>query len=175
MRTFSRWMPASPPPKISWAGWLILAGLGASAVPSVVRHPGAAIVVLAALGTYVWNAHRSELRRLKTQTAARPGESICTFARGLPRTVDPWIVRAVSDALRPYVTYPGGRMPLRAADSFTADIRMDPDDLEDIVDRLALRTGRSLQGTERNPYVGRVATVGDLVLFLNEQPRASAT
>ncbi len=175
MASFSRWMPPSPTPQTAWTGWFILASLGAAAVPSLVRHPGKAVLVIAALGTYVWSARRSEVRRLRARTAARPGESICTFARGLARTADPWIVRAVYDALGPYVTYPDGRMPLRATDSFASDIQMDPDDLEDIVDRVALRTGRSLQSTEANPYVGRVATVGDLVLFLHEQPRASAT
>jgi hypothetical protein len=49
---------------------------------------------------------------------------------------------------------------------------LDPRELHDVARDIAERTGRRLEGAERNP-VRPVATVGDLVRFFAHQPRAS--
>ena len=53
---------------------------------------------------------------------------------------------------------------------------LDEDDLDlDLVEEIAQRTSRSLDGYESNPYYGKVTTARNLVLFFNYQDRASAT
>jgi hypothetical protein len=47
---------------------------------------------------------------------------------------------------------------------------LDVDDVEDLIVDVALRAGRSLEQTERNPHYGKVRTVFDVVLFVNAQP-----
>ena len=48
---------------------------------------------------------------------------------------------------------------------------MDEDDIDlDLAEIVAVRTGRSLENCENNPYFGNVSTLGDLVRFFNAQP-----
>jgi hypothetical protein len=178
MRKFSRWMPPAANPPMTLAGWFVLVGLAAAAVAAIVAWPNAmglgivALLIFVLVGTYAGN------RRLRRLAAERAGEDIGTFARAFDRRAepfDPWVVRATWDALQPYVTFRGGRVPLRPTDRLVDDLCIDPDDIDfDLVKEVAERSGRSLDQPETNPYYGRVDTVGDFVRFISCQRRAAA-
>jgi hypothetical protein len=146
---------------------LLAAGLLAAAIFSTGGRVVLGIVLLIAL-------HRTwDDRRLRRLAMTRPGESICTFARAFDRRkTDFWIVRAVYDELRPYCTFRGGQFPVRRTDSLTDDLYIDGDDLEGIARDAAIRVGRVFENLEANPWYGRVATVGDMVAFVQHQPKA---
>jgi len=55
-------------------------------------------------------------------------------------------------------------------DNLQSDLRLDADDLDDLVADMAQRARRSLADTSANPLFGKVTTVGDLVEFLQTQP-----
>jgi hypothetical protein len=115
-------------------------------------------------------------RQMRAVAAHRPGEDIGSFARAFNRRrpdFDPWVIRAVWDALEPYRTFRGGVAPLRASDRLESF--MDLDDLDDVIlSEVAERSGRSLDNLAVNPRYGHVETVGDLVEFFWEQPRKAA-
>ncbi|HET9479040.1 MAG TPA: hypothetical protein VFO72_06845 [Pyrinomonadaceae bacterium] len=112
---------------------------------------------------------RLRLRRLAEQ---RMGESICTFVRSFDRhVVDPWVIRAMYEEFHAYFD---GALPIRAADRIEEDLRMDWDDVDDLLSDVALRAGRSLDRIESNPLYGQLRTVADLVLFLMHQPKCGA-
>jgi hypothetical protein len=49
---------------------------------------------------------------------------------------------------------------------------VDAEDLDDVLAaEIAQRTGRSLSGSENNPYYGKVVTVEDLIRFFCAQPK----
>ena len=109
------------------------------------------------------------LRRLAEQ---RLGESICTFVRAFDRrVVDPWVIRAVYEE---FCDYYNNTLPIRAADRIEEELRMDREDLEDLVKDIALRVGRSMEYKESNQIFGQVRNVGDVVLFLAHQPPVGA-
>jgi len=112
---------------------------------------------------------RRDRERFRELSAARSGESICTFARSFERRkVDTWVIRAVYEELQEYV---GRGLPIRSQDRLQEDLRIDDDDLDmDLAVNIAKRTGRSLKAVSANPYFGRVHTVEELVLFFNSQP-----
>ena len=129
-------------------------------------------VVLAMLGIY---ANWRENRRLKSLAAERPNEGICTFSRSFDRKrIDTWIIRAVYEELQFSLDYSKGTCPLTASDRFEEDLKIESEDLEDLVDIIAQRTGRSLENPENNPYYDKVSTVKDLVLFINYQPKLNS-
>ena len=70
-----------------------------------------------------------------------------------------------------YVSERGKPFPLRPGDRIYQDLRVHPDEIEDIVRDAAERTRRSFDDCERNPLYGQVETVGDAVLFLNHQQK----
>ena len=47
------------------------------------------------------------------------------------------------------------------------------EDLDEVAEELAVKAGRQWADLESNPLYGQVTTVGDLVLFLNRQPKAA--
>lgn len=115
-------------------------------------------------------SNRREKQRLQTLVSAREGESICHFARSFDkRKTDTWIIRAAHQELqaflRPFVAF-----PVRASDSLMGDLGLNVDDVDDLIADVAMRAGRSLEHTERNPYYGKVSTVSDIVLLVNAQP-----
>jgi hypothetical protein len=116
-------------------------------------------------------------RRLRRLVAERPREDIGTFARAFDRrgeSFSPHVVRAVWDALEPYVSLKGSRVPLRPTDRIDRDLHIDWDDIEMILSEVAERTGRSTDGIEANPWYGRLSTVGDMVRLLSAQPPRQA-
>jgi hypothetical protein len=122
------------------------------------------IAGLMVLGTLVQHRQRNQLRAL---AASRPGESLCSFARGFDyRNTDTWIVRAVYEELQKYLASDCTEFPIRPDDRLAEDLRIDNDDLElDLAKQIAERTGRSLKDTKKNSYYGNVKTVRDLVGF----------
>ena len=173
MRKFSRWMPPAARQFLHPAAWLVVAGLAAAFVGTAIAWPYQTAGVCAFLAALIVVTTLSQHSRLRELAAGRAGEDIGTFARGLDRRTqpfDPWVVRATWDALRPLVSYPGGRVPLRPTDSLVDDLRIDPDLIEDEYFEIAERAGRCLDGIEANPHLHKVRTVGDLVRLVSAQP-----
>ena len=111
---------------------------------------------------------KNHLSKLAVQ---RQGESICNFARDADsHTHDTWVIRAVYEQTQSYLMPEFQSLPLKWHDSFEQDLKMDADDVEDIVLEVAERTGRNLTETAENPMHGKVNTVGDLVIFMVAQP-----
>ncbi len=132
----------------------------------------ALVVALAVITVYT---NKKQNQKLREMAEKRANEGICTFARSFERNqVDTWILRAVHEEFQHYMKFPEGTCPLRASDRFEKDLKIDPDDIEDLIPVVAQRTGRSLEHTEKNPFFGKIETVGDFVLFINNQPRVNA-
>ncbi|MYM69161.1 hypothetical protein GTP45_20300 [Pseudoduganella sp. FT55W] len=113
--------------------------------------------------------NEEHLRRL---TREREGESICEFAREFDtRQVDTWIIRAVYEQLQCHLSHVHPAFPIRARDRLKEDLQLDDVDLDiDIAQEVEQRTGRSLDGSDSNPYFGKVETAADLVMFFQGQP-----
>jgi hypothetical protein len=171
MRKPSRTMPPKPSRPMTWTGALVLSLLGAGLVSLLCFVPALlALIVAILLATVAMTFGQS--RRLARLSADRQGESICSFARSFEcREVDTWIIRAVFEALQPYCRFGRGTLPLRPTDDLDGDLRIDPEDLEDLAGDIAYRTGRSLEDRVKNPLYGNVKTVSDLVIFFANQPR----
>jgi hypothetical protein len=128
-----------------------------------------AVLILIVAGIS-WPLSLIENHRQQRMQADRQAESLCTFARSFDcRTTDTWIVRAVYEEIARFVEY-----PIRADDHLERDLKIDPEDIEFIVEVVADRTSRSLEGYEANPFYGRMSTVRDLVRFFADQPRQRA-
>ena len=114
-------------------------------------------------------------RRLSRLAAERQGESICTFARSFDyRVIDTWIIRAVFEELQPWCKSGRLVMPLRAEDDLEGGLKIDLEDLDDLLLDIADRSRRSTEDCDRNPFFGKVKTVSDLVSFLMHQPSTKA-
>lgn len=97
----------------------------------------------------------------------RRRESICTFARQFDcRQVDTRVLRAVYEELFAMFSF-----AVRPQDRLKKDLWLYDDDIDEIGEDCAARSRRSLRCTDRNPLDGHVETVGNLVAFLNHQPR----
>lgn len=162
-RRFSRWMPPRQTPPLTPGQKLLM--VAAAPVWMTVL---ALTLPIAGVASVFMDRRMARLRD------ERPGEGICTFARSFGRDVDPWIIRAVHQELLLYADLPGGPLPIRATDRLYDVLHIDGEELEDIARDVAQRTGRALDGAERNPLYGRVETVGDLVRFFAYQPRTRA-
>jgi len=113
----------------------------------------------------------ADTRRLRRIAAGRPNDSICTFARAFDcRSTDTAVVRAVYEELQHNFTYATPAFPFRPSDHFYSKLKLDPEDLEDIIQTIAHRTGRTLEGSEANPLFGHVQTIHDLIQFFISQP-----
>ena len=177
MPGFSRWIPPMPKGRTSPIAMLLLGLVGATLLAAFVYFPAGrfilALLIVVGVGSSLYLD-----RYYRRLAAVRVGEDIGTFARALDRrspSFDPWVVRAVWEALQPYVTYRGGRVPLRPTDELVEQLHVDPEDLELVIlPEVAWRAGRSLDGITENPRRGRVATVGDLIDLVAFQPRRGA-
>ena len=175
MRKFSRWMPPATRRKAPVSGWLFLAVLIAAALAATISWPVPAAVIASAFVAISLAINRVTSRRLHCLAVERPGEDIGSFARAFDRRAepfDPWVVRATWDALKPYLEFNGGRVPLRPTDRL--DLLIDPEDLAfEVYEEVAARTGRSVDLDQANPMFGKVVTVGDFVKFVTLQPRVA--
>jgi hypothetical protein len=158
-------MPALASRPVGLGCKVILGAMLIGAICLVVIYPAILVLVgiFAILGCLATVEDNRRVRRLAVERAC---ESICTFARSFDyRNIDTWIIRAVFEEIGE------SRFPIRAEDRLTADLRIDPDDLEDLVEAIAERTGRPLENVEDNPLFGKVATVRRVVEFFTHQPR----
>jgi len=156
-----------------------LIGFIAVALAVVLFQPWYLVVIAGiALLIIVWSAIEQPKveKHFINLSKDRTGLSICEFARAFdPKIVDTWIIRAVYEQLQ--AALPTKQLvPIKASDTLVETLLLDEDDLElDLVEEIAQRTGRSLEGYENNPYYGKVTTAQNLVLFFNNQARAAAT
>ena len=170
--TASRFMPpVAVRPPLRWPARCFLAVMAVAFMAVFWTHSVAVGGSLLALGSLVAVLSRCEALRLARMTQGRAGESICQFARSIDcRRVDSWVVRAVYEELQRSLSA-AVVVPLRVTDNLQRDLRLDPDDLDDLVVDMAQRARRSLADTSANPLFGKVTSVGDLVEFLQAQPR----
>lgn len=116
--------------------------------------------------------NRREKRRFEEMCSIRDEESICNFARSFStRHLDTWVIRAAYQEIQQLVKSYILAFPVRASDLLVDDLRIDADDIDDLLVDVAFRSGHSLDETASNPFYGHVKTVRDLVLFVNAQPR----
>lgn len=175
-KTASRFMPpvaVSPP--LRWPARCFLAAMAVAFVAVFWKRPVAVGGSLLALGSLVAVLSRREALHLARMAQSREGESICQFARAIDcRRVDTWVVRAVYEELQRSLSAVVA-VPLRVTDHLQRDLGLDADDLDELVADMAQRARRSLADTSANPLFGKVTTVGDLVEFLQAQPRLPAS
>lgn len=174
-------MPKWAPPPEGRGSRIVAALFIALAVALIVswaalvwRSPLLAIgcLVLAVVWEYIkGRPHRRHLRAL---AEARHGESasICSFVRGLPiRSLDTWVVRATFEQLRTLSEVIWDGMPVRPSDKLHDDLWIDDGDLFEMLEVIALRSGRSSKNYHLNPFYSKVTTVADLINFVCAQPR----
>uniref|UniRef100_Q0HR72 Uncharacterized protein n=1 Tax=Shewanella sp. (strain MR-7) TaxID=60481 RepID=Q0HR72_SHESR len=176
MKKASRFMPKYEPKKASKP---VLIVFFAIAVAIVIYQPWYLLVIAGiALLVIVWSAidQPKVERHFHNLCKERNGLSICEFASEFdPKVVDTWIIRAVYEQLQAALPTKEN-VPIKASDCLFNTLMLDEDDLDlDLVEEIAQRTSRSLEGYESNPYYGKVTTARNLVLFFNHQARASAT
>jgi len=171
MKTPSRRMPAAPVRKPSRLAWLFLAAMLVGLGYWIYRQP---IVVLFIIGLAVLVGIQIifESRFRRRLAASRGRESICDFARSFDRRTDTWIIRAVYEELCRFLSVDGRPLHVRRADSCEKDLKVDPEDLDDLAREIGFRAGRSMDGSGTNPLYGKVKTVGDMVTFFEHQPRS---
>ena len=182
MPQLSRWMPPTPQQSAgpSFCPMLILViGVVAAGVGWVLVHEPAVRIVAAVLLLLAIVGTMADTRRRRRLAIERAGEDIGTFARAFDRRREPfdaWVVRAVWDELQLNLAVGDAPVPLRPDDRLAEDLRIDDEELDlDIIVDVAARSGRSLEGVERNPMYGHVVTVRDLVHLIALQPwRAAA-
>ncbi len=171
-KTASRFMPpVAVHPPLPWSARCFLAVMAVAWMTVFWAHPGAMGGSLLALGSLVAVLSRRDALRLAHMAQGRAGESICQFARSIDcRRVDTWVVRAVYEELQRSLSE-AVAVPLRVSDHLQRDLQLDADDLDDLIADMAQRAQRCLAHTSGNPLFGKVTTVGDLVEFLQAQPR----
>lgn len=117
---------------------------------------------------------RREKRRYEALARSRQGVSICEFARSFDlRQTDTWIIRATYQELQQWLQPYVAAFPVRASDGLFSDFHLEADELDDLLQDIAARSGRSLEKTEDNPWYGSVHTVKNLVAFINAQAATS--
>jgi hypothetical protein len=170
-------MPKVRRKPISLIGRILLALLCSGVLYALWASPIVGGGFLMLIVGWSWIATALTRRKLSRIAATRTGDSIGTFAREADyRKIDTWILRAVYEQLREYLSSSHPNFPLRWNDRLSQDLDIDDEDLDDyIAVEIAERTGQDMKSTKENPFFGKVLTVGDLVLFFNEQPRVSET
>lgn len=127
--------------------------------------------VLAVLGVFTFLGVLSDRRYFRRLRQERSGENICSFVRAFEyREVDTWILRSVYEQTTRWIE---SQLPLRPGDRLVEDLRIDPEDLNDLGEEIARFAQRSFddEHCNANPFQGRIATVADLVDFFSHQPR----
>lgn len=175
MPRLSRWMKPIHSPHRTVSGFAFVATVLAAVAILAFVYPVAGVLSLCIVVLGVFSAFDAR-RRLKALKAQRVGEDIGTFARAFDRrapTFDPLLARAVWDSVQSAYG-PDAPVPLRPSDR-PEDLLLDEEEFDfDALAIIAERAGRSLEGLERNPYYGHVATLADLVSLLASQPRIAA-
>lgn len=184
MKRFSRHMPPREDfqhvrKRQNWraycVGGLFLAFMLCMLLLNLWIQPVATWAFLTVLILLPWCLAAAESKRLRALAASRAGEGICQFARQARcRENDPRVVRAVYEELAHQTARfaKAADFPVRWDDDIWQTLKMDEEDVENAyLPVMAWRAGRSLDKTRENPWAGKVETAGDLVRFLNAQPR----
>ena len=129
------------------------------------------LLFLVPAGVLVYFQQASERRVRKRLAALRRGETICNFARSFNRQTDTWIIRAVYEELTRFLSIEGQILPVRREDRCEKDLKIDPEDLDDLAQDIAYRARRSMDRSNSNPLYGNVKTVADMVSFFEHQPK----
>jgi len=171
MRIPSRLMPGYKPQPLGVAGWSVLLVSVCAGLYILWMHPwvtAMAVVAVVGLGVY---EHTKEKWYFNQLMAQRHGESLCTFSREQTLTgIDTFIVRAVYEEIQFEIPLQKD-FPLRWSDNLYSVLHVDGDNLEELIERIAQRTDRCITYTKLNPLYGKIHTVGDLIIFLNHQPK----
>lgn len=170
-------MPRYISKPIGAGGWLTLFFLTGLTLWGMITRPlllAAAVILFTLFYAVVRPRFFREEQQLLALAALRADDSICEFAKEFDcRKVDTWIIRAVYEQLQMRLRHVHPAFPVRAGDRLKEDLLLDDDDLEmDLIHEIEVRTGRSLKDFSANPYRSKVATVSDLVLFFQAQPKA---
>lgn len=184
MKRFSRHMPPREDfqhvrKRQNWraycVGGLFLAFMLCMLLLNLWIQPVATWAFLTVLILLPWCLAAAESKRLRALATSRAGEGICQFARQARcRENDPRVVRAVYEELAHQTARfaKAADFPVRWDDDIWQTLKMDEEDVENAyLPVMAWRAGRSLDKTRENPWAGKVETAGDLVRFLNAQPR----
>jgi hypothetical protein len=173
MKKPSRFVPRVEQRPVSATGWTVLAVFGASVLFVIWQYPFASVAFIALVVGWSIVSNRNDRAHLQSLAATRSGESICHFAREVDcRVVDTWIVRAAYEEIQEHLSGLLPNFPVRGSDRLIEDLRIDPDDLDEVLAiDMAERSRRDLAEAEQNPYFGKVRTVRDLMMFLQAQPR----
>jgi hypothetical protein len=163
-------MAAALPRRMRWWGWPILAAMISGLGYWIYRQPYVLLFLVPA-GVLVNFQQASERRARKRIAASRRGESICNFARSFSRQTDTWIIRAVYEELTRFLAIKGQTLHVRREDRCEKDLKIDPEDLDDLAQDIAYRARRSMNRSDNNPLYGKVKTVGDIVTFFEHQPK----
>lgn len=170
MRTSSRLMPKYKPQSFGVAGWFVLSAVACSGFYVLWTHPIASVFAIGLFLSVCAYEHIKTKVHFNGLMNQRAGESLCTFARAQDLTdIDTLIVRAVYEELQLEIVSQKD-FPLRWSDNLYSDLRLQGDDIEDLIERVAQRTGRCIKHTALNPLFGNIHTVSDLIAFLNHQP-----
>ncbi len=164
-------MPPAPVHKAKWWAWVFLAALFAGLAYWFWQQPYLVAVLFAVLGVLVWIQTIWETHSRRRLAASRREENICRFARSFDRSADSWILRAVYEEVSRFLEVDRRPIPIRREDRCAEDLKIDPEDLDDLARDIAFRARRSMDACDKNPFYGKVKTVGDIVTFLECQPR----
>lgn len=171
MRTPSRFMPRYKPQPFGVASWFVFLVLACGGFYILWLHPlltAFAVVLVIGLGVY---EHVKEKLYFKKLMRQRQGESLCTFSRAENLTgIDTFILRAVYEEIQIEIP-PQQNFPLRWSDNLYSGLHLQGDNVEELIERVAQRTGRCIKHTELNPLFGKIHTVGDLIVFFNHQSK----
>lgn len=179
MRIASRHMSKFTRPPLGFAGWLLFACLLAGVVYLAVTKVQALLLPLggfAMLFGFARQQSQRAARQLLGLASQREGQTVCEFVRDFDvRALDTWVIRAVYEQLQDQLQHVHPSFPVRANDRLKEDLMLDDDDLNmDIAHEIEIRTGRSIDNSASNPYLGKVQTVRDLVHFFQNQPRPAS-
>jgi hypothetical protein len=164
-------MAAAPQRKVGWCALPLLGAMVAGIGYWFYRQPYLVGVLFTITGVLFWIERARERRFRRRVAASRHGDDICDFARSFKRGTDTWILRATYDEFCRFISVDNRPIPVRREDRCEEDLRIDPDDLDDLARDIASRARRSMGDCDQNPLYGKVKTVGDLVAFLTSQSR----
>jgi hypothetical protein len=170
IRASRRKLPSAEPLKAVISPWLLLILLVAAAAICWSLYSTVAAIIFTAFAALITAGIVTApftRRRHEEKLAKLPPSTSCSYARSFDfRHTETLAMRAVFEELQPLVEF-----PIRASHRLVEDLRLDGEDLNlDFAPIIAQRLRRTLDGSEKNPYYGRVHTVEDLVRFMEAQP-----
>jgi hypothetical protein len=170
IRASRRKLPSAEPLKAVISPWLLLILFLAAAAICWSLHATVAAVILTIFATLIAAGVVTApfaRRRHEEKLAKLPPNASCSYARSFDfRHTETLVMRAVFEELQPFVEF-----PILASHGLVEDLHLDGEDFSlDIAPVIAQRLDRTLRGSDRNPYYGRINTVEDLVRFMEAQP-----